>query len=76
MFVFLAADMYCVAGTYMQAIEANVLGSKVHLETFSDDSAKLVGEPSCLILPHQRTHKMGQLTFVIVFPPPIGAHGT
>jgi hypothetical protein len=27
----------------MQAIEVNIHGSKVHMETFSDDSAKLVG---------------------------------
>lgn len=31
------------AGTYLQAIEVNALGAKVHVETFSDDSAKMTG---------------------------------
>eukprot|EP00884_Botryococcus_braunii_P010192 jgi/Botrbrau1/19174/Bobra.0077s0083.1 len=29
-------------GTYMQALDVNVLGTRVRMETFSDDSAKLV----------------------------------
>ncbi len=34
----------------MEALDVNVLGSRVRLATFSDDSAKLVGGSSDLIM--------------------------